>query len=83
MQKTLQGNCESCLMPFKKDPKGTNRENEKYCSMCFNKGQLIYEGTDVKEFKKHMIASMIKKGSSPLKAHFFAFMAGSAPRWKK
>lgn len=83
MEKTLNGMCESCLMPFKKDPKGSKREHAKYCSYCFSNGRLRYEGTDVKEFKKAMIDVIVKRGESRLKAHLFAFMAGFAPRWKK
>lgn len=83
MEKTLQGNCESCLMPFAKDPAGANREHEKYCSLCFHDGKLVYEGTDVKEFKKQMVDAMVASGHSKLKAKLFAFMAGFAPRWKK
>ena len=80
---TLDGNCESCLMPFKKDPKGADREHEKYCSYCFNGGKLTYEGTDFKEFKKGMVESMVAKGDSRIKAEFFAFMSRFAPRWKQ
>lgn len=82
-QKPLNGNCQSCLMPFKKDPKKENREHEKYCSYCFTDGKLTYEGTDLNEFKKSMREGMIAHGESKLKAHVFAFMAGFAPRWKK
>lgn len=81
--KTLDGMCESCLMPFAKDPKGANREHEKYCSYCYMNGKLCYEGTDLNEFKKAMIAAIIARGESRLKATLFAFMAGFAPRWKK
>ncbi len=81
--KTLEGMCESCLMPFAKDPKGVNREHEKYCSYCFINGKLCYEGTDVKEFKKAMIEAIVARGESRIKAHIFALMAGFAPRWKK
>ncbi len=80
---TIKGNCQSCLMPFSKDPKGENRESEEYCSYCFEKGKLVYEGDDVREFKKKMVEAMVAKGESKLKAHLFAFMAGFAPRWKK
>ena len=52
MQKTLQGYCDSCLMPFSKDPKGANREHEKFCSYCYTNGKLCYEGNDVNEFKR-------------------------------
>ena len=81
-QKTLSGNCQSCLMPFKKDPKGAGREHNDYCSYCYYNGKLAYEGTDVGEFKKAMINAITARGESKLKAHFFAFMAGFAPRWK-
>lgn len=47
-EKTLNGMCESCMMPFKKDPKGVNREHEKYCSYCYFDGKLAYEGDDKK-----------------------------------
>lgn len=81
--KILNGMCESCMMPFKKDPQGVGREHEKYCSYCYRDGKLCYEGDDVKEFKKAMITDMISRGEPKLKATFFAWMAGFAPRWKK
>lgn len=70
-------------MPFKKDPKGAGREHDSYCSHCYAHGSLVYEGTDVKEFKRAMVAAIVARGESKLKARFFAFMAGFAPRWKK
>lgn len=81
--KSLEGKCESCMMPFKKDPEGINREHEKYCSYCFNDGKLTFEGHDVKEFKKAIVENMISKGESKVKANIMAFFAGMAPRWKK
>ncbi len=81
--KTLDGMCESCMMPFKKDPLGAEREHEKYCSYCYRDGRLCYEGDDVHEFKKAMIDDMVSRGEPKLKAQFFAYMAGFAPRWKK
>jgi hypothetical protein len=81
--KTLKGTCESCLMPFSKDPKGVNREHEKYCSYCYTNGALCYPGTDVKEFKKAMVEAIVTRGEPKWKAKLFAFMAGFAPRWKK
>lgn len=80
---TLAGNCDSCLMPFKKDPKGANREHEQYCSYCYDSGHLLYEGNDLKEFKQAMINAIVAQGESKMKARFFAYMAGFAPRWKK
>lgn len=83
MKYPLQGNCESCLMPFKKDPKGAGRESEKYCSYCYTNGKLVYEGTDIKEFKREMINAIVGRGESKIKAYLFAFMAGFAPRWRR
>ena len=80
--KTLEGMCESCMMPFKKDPKGIEREDAKNCSYCYRDGKLCYEGNDVKEFKKAMIDDMVSRGEPKLKAQFFAWMAGFAPRWR-
>lgn len=73
--------CESCMMPFYKDT-GV-RENSKYCSLCFNNGKLAYEGNDLKEFKEVCYQSMISRGIPKLKAKFFTFMIGFAPRWRK
>jgi hypothetical protein len=81
-KKSLEGMCESCLMPFKKDPKGAGRESEKYCSYCFHDGKLAYEGNDLKEFKKAMVDAIVARGESRIMAHIYAFMSGFAPRWK-
>ncbi|KXK09210.1 MAG: putative zinc ribbon domain protein [Microgenomates bacterium OLB22] len=83
MGNTLHGYCQSCLMPFKKDPKGAGREHAKYCSYCYTNGKLMYEGTDVREFKRAMIKAIVARGESKIKAHLFAYMAGFAPRWRK
>ena len=73
--------CESCLMPFSKDP--GQRESEQYCSYCFKNGKLMYEGNDVKEFKRVCYESMVAGGMNKIKAKFFTWMIGFAPRWKK
>lgn len=83
MPHTLQGNCESCLMPFSKDPAGENREDARYCSYCFTDGKLCYEGNDFAGFKKAMIDAIVARGGSRIIAHIYAFMASFAPRWKK
>lgn len=81
-KKSLTGMCEGCMMPFTKDPKGADRESEKYCSYCFNNGKLCYEGSDVKEFKKAMVEAIVARGESRIMANIYAFMSGFAPRWK-
>lgn len=79
--RNFEKNCESCLMPFSKDP--GKRENNKYCSLCFKHGKLCYEGHDLKEFKKVCYESMRKQGMGVLKASFLTSMVGFAPRWKE
>lgn len=74
--------CESCLMPFKNDPSNNNRENPKYCSLCFNHGKLCYEG-DLKGFQKICFKQMRKNGFGYIKASVFAWMIRFAPRWKR
>jgi len=68
-------------MPLDKDP--GQRVSDRYCSYCFKDGKLVYEGTDVKEFKKRSYEGMVAKGMSPLKAKIFTWLIGFAPRWKK
>lgn len=72
--------CKSCLMPFDKDT--GKREHEDYCSLCFQNGKLCYERNDVNEFKAKAYTSMRSRGMNPLKAKFFTWMIGFAPRWK-
>ncbi len=74
-------NCESCMMPLSKDPMPSG--SEKYCSYCFKDGKLVYEGNDLNEFKKVSYEEMRKSGMGALKAKFFTWLIGFAPRWKK
>lgn len=83
MAHTLEGYCQSCMMPFRKDLKGENRESAIYCTYCFSNGQLCYLGNNIKEFKQAMIKAITARGESEWKVRLFAFMAGFAPRWKK
>ena len=77
----MKDSCQSCLMPFKKDP--GERENDKYCSLCFKNGKLCYEGNDLKEFQKICYKMMIDGGMNPLKVKLFTFMIRFASRWRK
>lgn len=73
--------CESCFMPFDKDP-GT-RESDQYCSYCFKNGGFVYDGGSLKEFQRLSYEGMRSGGMSPMKAKVFAWMIRFAPRWKK
>ena len=80
MKKQCNDACQSCLMPFSKDP-GV-RESDIYCSYCFKNDAFTYEG-DLEGFKKFVYAGMRKVGVPKLKAHFYTWMVRFAPRWKK
>lgn len=69
------------MMPLKMDPGKSG--SDQYCSYCFKDGKFVYEGTDVKEFKKRSYEAMTAKGMNPIKAKIFTWMIGFAPRWKK
>ena len=71
--------CQSCLMPFSKDP-GV-REDARYCSYCFKNGKLCYEG-NLQGFQKVCYEAMVKNGMNKIKAKFFAWLIKFAPRWK-
>ncbi|MCC6405450.1 MAG: hypothetical protein IT405_03655 [Candidatus Yanofskybacteria bacterium] len=72
--------CESCMMPFVKDP--GPRESERYCSLCFKNGKLCYEGSDLKEFQRVCYESMVRRGTNKFMARLYTFMIRFAPRWK-
>lgn len=61
MAYTTKDSCESCMMPFSKDPKGGDREHEKHCSFCCVDGKFAYEGEDVNEFKKELSTRWLRK----------------------
>ena len=69
------------MMPLGKDPGQSG--SEQYCSYCFKDGKLCYEGNDVNEFKKVCYEKMVERGMNKIKAKFFTWMIGFAPRWKK
>lgn len=76
----MKNQCESCLLPFEKDPGA--RESDKYCSYCFKDGKLCYEG-DLKGFKEVCFKGMREKGINWPMAKLYTFLIGFAPRWRK
>ena len=78
---SLKNSCHSCLMPFKKD--SGKRESDIYCSLCFKNRELLYKGTDLKEFKQICRWGMAERGINQLLASFHTFLVGFAPRWRK
>lgn len=77
----MKNACESCLMPFEKDP--GKRESDKYCSLCYKNGKLCFEGDDLKAFQKICYTEMRKSGHNRIIAALFTWMIRFAPRWRK
>jgi CRISPR/Cas system-associated protein Cas10 (large subunit of type III CRISPR-Cas system) len=73
--------CESCLMPFDKDP--GKRESDRYCSLCYRDGKLCYPGNDIEEFQRAAYERMRERGINPVMARLYTFMIRFAPRWRR
>ena len=72
--------CDSCLMPFNKDP--GKREHDSYCSYCYQDGKLRYEGNSLKEFQQVCYQGMRDRGINPVLAWIYTFCIRFAPRWR-
>lgn len=77
----MKNSCARCLMPFSKD-KG-KRESKSYCSYCFKEGELVYKGTDLKEFQRYCYEAMVNRGINKYLARFYTFLIRFAPDWRK
>ena len=82
-------NCQSCGMPLSKDPLGGGTEkdgtkNTKYCSYCYDKGELKGGNLTLKEFSELSRKGMVEGGHNKLFAWLFSrpFMLGHLERWK-
>lgn len=71
------------MMPLDEAHGQMNREDERYCNLCFKDGKLCYEGNDLREFQRLAYESMVKHGTGMLKAKFFAWTIRFAPRWRR
>ena len=85
---TTYKNCQSCGMPFKRDPEhgGTNADGSKsnmYCSKCFTLGQFnnpeINTASKMQAFVKEKLKSI---GFPGFIAGFFVKGIPSLERWK-
>jgi len=80
-------NCQSCGIPFNKDPQGsgTNADgskSEKYCSYCYQNGAFTFNGT-VAEMQEFCKEKMIEGGHSKFTAWLFSRGLNRLERWKK
>ena len=59
--------CQSCDMPFAKDPAGGGSEKDgglsaTYCSHCYQDGAFTYQGSDVRAYQAYVVDNMVKDG---------------------
>lgn len=83
-------NCQSCGIPFSKDPQhgGTEKDGSKslkFCSYCYADGEFIGGEVTLKEFSEISRKGMLEGGKSKFFAWLFSrpFMIGHLERWKK
>ncbi|MFC1612927.1 zinc ribbon domain-containing protein [Patescibacteria group bacterium] len=81
--------CQSCGMPFSKDPQGGGTEQDgaksiKYCSFCYQNGEFTSPEIDTPEkMQKFCIVKMKEQGMSKFIAWIFTRGIPRLERWKK
>jgi hypothetical protein len=81
-------NCQSCGMPFKKDPAGggTNADGTKsllYCSYCYQNGQFTQPNITVAEMQTLCQGKLKEMGFPGFIAKFLTMNLPKLERWKK
>jgi len=79
--------CQSCGMPFKKDPirGGTNADGSKssmYCSHCYSSGLFTRPDTTAAEMKSLVIEKLVEMKFPRFIAKLFAMNIPKLERWK-
>jgi hypothetical protein len=57
--------CQSCGMPMKKDPGGTNADGSvstEYCSLCYKDGEFFLKDINAKQMQDFCVEQMNKQG---------------------
>ncbi|MCK5416445.1 zinc ribbon domain-containing protein [Candidatus Parcubacteria bacterium] len=80
--------CQSCGMPFKKDPKGggTNLDGSKnnmYCSYCFENGEFLQPNITLEEMEVLVKGKMKEMGMPGFIAKLLTTGTAKLERWKK
>ena len=79
-------NCQSCGMPFKKDPLGggTNVDGSKslmYCSYCYQTGQFTQPDITALQMKGFVVEKLVEMKFPRLIAKLFAMNIPKLERW--
>ena len=83
---TTYKNCQSCGMPLKKDPGGTEADGSrspKYCSKCYTSGQFNHPEIDTAEKMQAFAKGKLKEMGFPgFLAGFFTKGIPGLERWR-
>lgn len=79
--------CQSCAMPFKKDPKGggTNADGSTsgvYCSYCYVDGKFVNPDWTAQQMQEFVKGKMKEMGFPGFLAGFFTKGIPKLKRWK-
>ena len=78
--------CQSCGMPFSKDPEGGGSETDgsrsaEYCSICYADGAFRHPDVTAKEFQAHCVDAMAANGMPRIMAWLLTRGIPKLDRW--
>jgi len=76
----MKKHCDMCLVVI--EGAVETRNTARYCSFCYQDGQLVYKKDDIHAFRKRYFNKMHAEGSNEFVARFHTLLIGSAPYWK-
>lgn len=81
-------NCQSCMMPLKKDLQGGGTEADgsksaMYCSLCYENGEFTQKGMTAAQMQDFVANKMKEMGFPGFLARLFAKGVPKLERWKR
>lgn len=76
--------CQSCSIPFDKDPNPSKRESEMYCSLCYQNNEFTKPELTLEEMEKIVFDNAVQHTKFPkflIKQHVKTIK--NLERWKK
>ncbi len=76
--------CQSCSLPFDKDPNISEKEHAMYCVLCFKNGELTNPNQTLEEMEKYVYEMAVEHTTYPtflIKQHVKTVK--KLERWKK
>ncbi len=57
--------CQSCSLPFDKDPNPETREHEMYCGMCYKDGSFTNPNMTLEEMEEYVFEKAVEHTTYP------------------